>query len=443
MTYRQLNVLLCAVVLLLIAPLFWSHSGKIIPQIFTGDEPHYLITIHSLIEDGDLDLTNNYRDVHSGGIQAGKNFAGAAIDHHTVWFDHGQRRNWADIYEVEPPNFDTDAAGKPVPRVRENQPSPLNHPEYSTHPPGLALILSPILLPLRSTEFVEPAAIICATLGTIVAFLLFVSFLTKYTDRQTAIFAGSVTFLGTPIWHYGRTLFSEPYLLLFSVASYTFALKYSRPFLSGALIALGILMKPPFALLALPLIGVYLLESKIRSLMIFSLSIAFGVATLLSLNALMFGTPFAASQAWQQGSVIRGVGGIIFSLRYGLLMTAPAIVVAAICWPTFLRIFPRDAIVIASAAALYFIMVASWRYWNGATAYSARLIVPVLPFIFVSIVVLPRTPLWRRPFARRATLLICITSVIIGGFAAIPNWRNWDTNPVLRLAQFVTDYPNR
>ena len=37
----------------------------------TGDEPHYLVLINSVISDGDFDLANNYRDVHRGGPRLG------------------------------------------------------------------------------------------------------------------------------------------------------------------------------------------------------------------------------------------------------------------------------------------------------------------------------------------------------------------------------------
>jgi hypothetical protein len=37
-----------------------------LPRIHSGDEPHYLVTLHSLLIDGDLDVSNNYDAVHKG-----------------------------------------------------------------------------------------------------------------------------------------------------------------------------------------------------------------------------------------------------------------------------------------------------------------------------------------------------------------------------------------
>ena len=43
----------------------WSLTFKL-GYVISGDEPHYLLLIGSLIEDGDVDLANNYDAVHAG-----------------------------------------------------------------------------------------------------------------------------------------------------------------------------------------------------------------------------------------------------------------------------------------------------------------------------------------------------------------------------------------
>ncbi|MEH2471447.1 hypothetical protein V1281_007365 [Nitrobacteraceae bacterium AZCC 2161] len=428
------------VALALLAPLFWSNDGSHVPRIFSGDEPHYLMSIHSVMLDGDLDLANNYAAVHKGSTQAGANFAGTALDHQSVWFESGERRNWEKVYERHPDNFDRDGDGHPVPRllVGERQP-PAGHPEYSQHPMGLALLLAPILYPLRDTAFVEPAAVVCSAVAVIIAFFLFRSLLTKYgVGGRVADLVAMVAFLGTPAWHYARTLFTEPYLLLFAVGAYSFGLR-GYPALAGVSIGLGILMKPPFALLLLPLFAMLLAERNLSALIRLSAPVAVSIVVLFCLNHAMFGSPFVAAQAWLQGSVIRGAGGILISPQYGLLMVAPAVLVAFAAWPAFFRQFPRDALVIASGFALYFLLAASWKYWNGATAYAARIVVPVIPLLFVSLVALPKMTLWQWRPARIGMLSICVLSMVINGFAAIAYWQNFDTNPPLRLAQFVAE----
>ena len=49
------------------------------------DEPHYLVLINSLLDDGDLDVSNNYASVHAGGQDAGLFYAvGRNLDHHAL-----------------------------------------------------------------------------------------------------------------------------------------------------------------------------------------------------------------------------------------------------------------------------------------------------------------------------------------------------------------------
>ncbi len=52
------------------------------PIVLTGDSPHYLIAVNSLIEDADLDLANNYNQARAGGLDMGVRFRGLEIDRH-------------------------------------------------------------------------------------------------------------------------------------------------------------------------------------------------------------------------------------------------------------------------------------------------------------------------------------------------------------------------
>ena len=429
------------VVLALAAPLYWSSNGKPLPSIFSGDEPHYLLTINSLLLDGDLDLANNYAGVHKGSRQAGANFAGAPLDHQSVWFEHGVRQNWENVYENESDKFDRDAEGHPLPRLRPGLTEPMpGHPEYSTHPPGMALLIAPVLYPFRHTEFVEPMAIVCSTFAVIIAFFLFRSLLLKYAvSSLSADLVAIVAFLGTPAWPYGRTLFSEPYLLMCAVGAYSLALRWKMPLVAGVFIGIGIVIKAPLGLISLPLLAMYLNQRDYASLVRLALPVGVGIAVIGCLNSIMFGSPLNASQPWQQGSLVRGVGGMLFSLKYGYLMIAPATVAAAVAWPSFLRRFPKDGIVIASGILLYTLVMASWKFWNGATAYAARQEVPVVPLFCVALIALPGMQLWQKRGIRIAVFAICAISIVINGFAAVHYWESWDTNLPLRLASFLKD----
>ena len=350
-------------------------------------------------------------------------------------------------YEINGARWRHDAAGHPIPTLRPGQTPPTpGHPEYSTHPPGVAFLLAPILFPFRGTTYVEPLAILCSTLAVIAAMLLFRALARKYsTSLLTVDLVTAVSFLGTPAWNYARTLFNEPYLLLFAIGAYSLALRGKSPLLAGLLIGLGMLMKPPFALFLIPLGLMYLMARDLRSATLLALPAVLSFIAILGLNDIMFGAPLRSSQEWLPGSFVTGATGVLFSLQYGYLFTAPAIVVALVAWPAFFRAHRRDAIVLGSAIALYFALFASYGNWAGAVCYAARYEIPLLPLLFVALVKLPETWAWRSRLVRSGTVAICAASIGLNAFAAMPYWRYWDANyPTLVILPWwshLREYP--
>jgi hypothetical protein len=407
------------------------HLGA--PRVFNGGEPHYLLLINSLLLDGDFNLANNYAAARAGAGQAGLMFAGTPLDHQTAWYDDGQRREWQNIYQLSQQDWRRDAAGRLTPPLRPGQTAPApGHPEYPTQFAGAALILAPLLFPFRHSAYVEPLAIACSCLSIIAAMLLFRAWARQYSNsRLTVDLVTAVTFLGTPAWFYGRALFDESFLLLFAVGAYSLALRGKSPLLAGVFIGLGMLMKPLFALLGVPLGLMYLAARNFRAVELLALPAVFALTAYLGLNVAMFGAPLRTSLPWEQGSFIDGVTGVLFSLRYGYLITTPAIIAALAAWPAFFRAHRRDAIVLAAGIALYFALSASYGSWSGSTSYAARYEVPLLPLLFIALVKLPEMRLWRARPLRYATIAICALSIAGNGLAAIPYWRMWDSNAAL------------
>jgi hypothetical protein len=266
--------------------------------------------------------------------------------------------------------------------------------------------------------------------------LIFGWLIELYKPDPAVIFLVTLaTFLGTPIWFYARTLFTEPYLLLFTTASYGFALRRKSALISGVFIGLGMLMKPPFAILLLPLFAMYLARRDFRAALLFVVPICVSLLVILSLNNAMFGSPWEASQDWQQGSLLSGAKGLLFSRKYGLLITAPIFFAVVAAWPSFFRTHTHDAIVLGSGFGLYFVLFSMYATWNGGTCYGPRYLVPVLPLLCVSLTELPRTFVWKNKWTRSLTTALAALSIIVNGVAAMPDWRFfWDSNPLLALS---------
>ena len=219
---------------------------------------------------------------------------------------------------------------------------------------------------------------------------MFRTLVRKYNvDERSINLITAVTFLGTPIWLYGRTLFNEAYLLLCTVGAYSLSLHGKNSFLSGTLIGVGMLMKPPFALLIVPLFLMYVVRRDPKSAPLLILPALVFLAAILWLDDFMFGSPWRASQDWLQGSVLAGASGMLFSPKFGYLITAPAIIVAFVAWPRFFRAHTSDAAVLASGIGLYFLFFASYADWSGSLAYGSRYVIPILPLVFVALAKLP------------------------------------------------------
>lgn len=379
------------------------------PRVWSGDEPHYLLMLNSLVIDGDLDLRNNYAAVWTGSTQAGRSFAGRPLDHHTKWYEGKRLVQWGQ-----------GAAST----------SPPAH-EYSWHPPGLPLLLAAVLWPLRGTEWIEPAAVACAALVTVSALGFFYLLIRPYVASETDLpAAAAVAFLGTPLWHYARTLYCEPYLAAFAIGAYALALRRSAYFLASILLALGMTMKPPFVLLALPLIACAYRDAGLSAIMRLVVPITLALAWLLALNYWMHGSFTRSPIQWAPGDFSKGAAGLLLSRMHGLLFMAPAALPVIAAWPTFLRRYPMDALALLCASLLYFALMAKWIAWHGGACFGPRMIVPILPLLFVPAAVMPACRWWSYKPLRGAAIGACLLSIGFNAVAAFSHGQVWNKHPL-------------
>src|SRR5438552_3458551 len=69
----------------------------------SGDEPHYLVAINSLLHDGDLALTDDYGRAFEGGWEAGRRFRLVRLDHHTILYDGREHALWNTVFDWKTP----------------------------------------------------------------------------------------------------------------------------------------------------------------------------------------------------------------------------------------------------------------------------------------------------------------------------------------------------
>jgi hypothetical protein len=426
--------------MLLLLPLVVTGGQRVwgqirIPGVQSGDEPHYLVMIHSLIRDHDLDLANNYRAAHRGASDAGRLYAGRPLDHHTVWVIDGVRADWRDVYDAFG-RWDRDAEGYPQPRRRRTATVDVSgRPEYSTHPAGLALLLAPVLAPVRGTpKAIESLSLLCTALVSLLGFWACRRLLrTLGADPFQTDVVSALTFLGTPLWHYARSLYTEPYLAAIVLGAFWLWLGRGAHLAAGALVGVGILMKPPFALVALPLAARAAWRRDGRALAAVSIPAIAAAGVILWQNSRFWGSPWASPQPFAIGNLAESLTGLWLGGTHGILASSPVAIAALAGWPYLLRQHPRIAAPLAAAFGLYHLLMALWAGWTGGHTYGPRLVVPVLPLLLLGVLGLLRSPLWERRGVRALTWTLAALSVAFNAWAALDYPPAFGSHAVLQV----------
>jgi hypothetical protein len=410
------TAVLIGVAVLLLAPQLrtrshgWNGSHYGWPTIDDGDEPHYLIMLNSVIQDGDLDLRNNYDSVGQGSHQAGARYGAGFLDRHVSFWINGQRFIASQVFYP----YINSASRRVLPGF---DPALASAPEYGAHSPGIALLLAPFLFPFRHTSLVEPMACLASALATLGAFLFLRALLRQFTEGPWALTLTAVAaVLGTPLWNYSRTFFIEPDLALAVTAAFALALRRGAFLASGFFVGAAVLMKPPLALLCVPLALLVLRLGgwRARAMALLKLGALPVVAVALTLwmNDRMYGSPWHGPQPFYWGNVLTGAKGLLFSADRGLILWAPVTALAVLGWPWVLKKRPLEGASVLLGFLVFFVIMATWKYWDGGWCYGARLIVPAVPLLMVGM-----TGLWDLRLAQRLPARVFLVCVVIASCA--------------------------
>ena len=193
----------------------------------SGDEPHYLLILNSILRDGDLQLEADYRRVAAGGGDAGMRFRGVHLDHHTILVDResGAHALWSQVYWPNrrargPVGFVKKLHGFDGPEVVE----------VPAHPPAfpalLALLVALARPALEETETAARAAVV---------FISWLGLVAAYGAGRGAGFSraqalGAVLLAGfcSPWLAYSRSYFAETAVGLF-LSLALWAMTVARP----------------------------------------------------------------------------------------------------------------------------------------------------------------------------------------------------------------------
>jgi hypothetical protein len=359
----------------------------------TGDQPYYLMDIASLVQDGDLNVKNNY-DQHDD-----EKFYSLA---------------------PHPPGFVGMSAPHPVPRQLADTPARPSTEEYGAHLPGLAVLLAPAWLAGSFVDLWWPATIcvLCAMGALLAANALLLAY--EVTGRRgIALAVWAAVAFSNPIMTYSYLVFTElPTGLLLIYALRRLARGWAangplRLVLIGACIGYIPWLAWRCVLIAVPLglyaalqwwryrqlppaagapPGAHPLRRGILAAGWLAAPIGLSIGLLVAFNLFRFGTLLqtGASQARGQTEVfywpwagrddlvhfLDNGFGLLFDVQWGLLIYAPIYLLAVIggiaMWRSARPADRRLLLVLLACATPYWFVITAYLGWNGVWCPPAR-----------------------------------------------------------------------
>jgi hypothetical protein len=360
----------------------------------TGDAPHYLVILHSLAFDGDLDLSNNY-----GASEPLIADGGLAPELHVRWEPGGVARP---VHDIGMPLLFVPYARIAVPAVSRLAP----------RAPALMrrLHLTPGVL--YRNLIAVPMILLAGLLGI----QMLQAFVAAGSSTRIAFWTALLVALSPPLLIYGILFFTELLSALIGFVVFrAIALDdHPKPPVvwapAGAAAGALLLVHIRNAGLVAGLMVVALHEAwrrrAPREAAAFAMSLGAPVIVRTAINDRLWGTwfatPIAHGAPWdglgaQLGTALTRLGGMFLDQEFGLLPYAPVLLLAVLGFVLMARTRPTLALRIAAVAGSYLLLIllpiTNWVGWTAGWSPAARFLVPIVPMLALGVAAaIPATP---------------------------------------------------
>lgn len=409
-------IIIVPLLLLFIAPFVQR------PEIYAGDEPHYLIVANSLRLDGDLELKSDYPKVKAGETRAGKNFAGLALDHHIVFVDRS----------TSPPKM-IGIVDKTTKKIAANFQPKDALSERTIRAVGWPAIIAffAMIFPFLEIDTLGKILSHLSVLGTAV--------LVGFTARRVgaglvaSVAAGFTIIFGSSYWVYANTVFAEPLLGLCLAGAIYCIVNRQHPVWFALALVIGAWTKFQFYPVALVLGGLSFFRFSKRAFWLSFAICILGAVGLAYFNLMQYGH-FRPPMPWFEPSPIKALHYFFVDSQDSILMRNPwliLVIIAAVV--SLLPGFPRPGVIWWLLAAVLCIPTILWGVYDGGYCYPGRLLMPLLIPAAIYFAFLLESPF-------KAGRLLCFALLLasmIQNFAAASAFPAFTWRPILKMTPMI------
>lgn len=384
------------------------------PSAVSGDEPHYLMVVNSILFDHDLELQDAYERVRHGGLDAGRRWRRRLPDHHTILVNRRTGHHTLWMHSTTEVVVDR-PFGIRVP-LPEFAPSPDVY-EVPAHPVAFPALLALVLAPFHpSINNVEP------DVGFVLVLIAWAGTLATYVmarrggfSRGPAILAAAVLLLASPWLPYCRPYYPETTIGL-TLTLAIWAWSDDRPGLASFFAASAAILKPSFAVVGAGFLIEALRERRLRDTIRMAVILSICAVALCAFNYWLAGTPLiSGTLSWRPAADLQQLHDTLLDPSHGLFIFAPWTIFAVFAIAHAFDQYDADSAMLRRMAmplVLYVILLAITGFGPGF-CYGPRYWVAFLPWLAVATMQAMRT-------ANRKGRIACALLIGLAMAIAIP-----------------------